>query len=220
MRIIAIVFASLACLSLSSQDKSISLARLKYDGGGDWYVSPTSVPNLARFCNENINTSINEDEDIVEAASLDVFNYPFVHMTGHGNIIFSIQDAKNIRGYLLSGGFLNINDSYGMDEYIRRSMKEVFPELEFVELPFDHPIFHQSFNFHEGLPKIHEHDGKSPQALALFHEGRMVCFYNYESDLGDGWEDPSVHGDSEEVRMKALKMGANIIEYVFTNGLD
>ena len=195
--------------------QSVKIARLKYEGGGDWYVSPTSLPNLIAFCNEHIKTNINPQEEVVEIGSPKLFNYPFVHMTGHGNIHMSSSDVENLKKYLLSGGFLHINDSYGMDQYIRANMKLVFPNTAFVELPYDHPIFKQTFVFDKGLPKIHEHNGHAPQALGLIIEGRLLCLYNYECDLGDGWEDAQVHNDPLEVRTKALQMGANIVEYVF-----
>lgn len=190
------------------------VARLKYNGGGDWYASPTSLPNLIEFCNKNLGTNLNGEEGVVEAGSTDIFNYPIVHMTGHGNVVFSMQEAENLRNYLIAGGFLNINDSYGMDKFVRAQMKKVFPELDLVELPHTHPIYHQKFDFPNGLPKIHEHDGKPAQGFGLVWQGRLVCFYNYESDLGDGWEDPEVHNDTPETRQKALKMGANIVQYV------
>jgi hypothetical protein len=190
------------------------LARLKYNGGGDWYVSPTALPNLINFCNKNLGTSINPEEAIVEAGSPEIFNYPFIHMSGHGNVVFSLQETENLRNYLAGGGFLNINDSYGLDKFIRPQMKKVFPELDFIELPFSHPVYHQKYNFPNGLPKIHEHEGKSAQGFGLIYKGRLICYYAYESDIGDGWESPEVHKDPEEVRTKALQMGANIIQFV------
>lgn len=195
---------------------SVQLALLKYSGGGDWYANPTSLPNLIKFCNENLNTNINPEPATVDVGSPEIFNYPLVHMTGHGNVVFSNQDIKNLRDYLTGGGFLHISDNYGLDKYIRREMKRVFPGAEFIELPFDHPIYHQTYDFNRGLPKIHEHDGKAPEGYGIFYEGRMICFYDYECDLGDGWEDPEVHKDSEATRLKALKMGANIVQFVFT----
>lgn len=192
------------------------IALLKYNGGGDWYANPTSLTNLIDFCNKNLKTSINKEYATVDAGSAEIFNYPFVHLTGHGNVIFNDQEALNIRNYLIAGGFIHISDNYGIDQYIRPQMKKVFPELEFVELPFDYPIFHQKYDFPKGLPKIHEHDGKPPQGFGLLWEGRLVCFYDFESDLGDGWEDPDVHKDSPEKRLKALQMGANMVQYVFT----
>lgn len=191
------------------------IALLKYNGGGDWYANPTSLPNLIAFCNTNLGTDINPEPATVEVGSTEIFNYPFIHMTGHGNVIFSPQETRNLRNYLIGGGFLHIDDNYGMDKYIRPQMKKVFPELEFIELPFDHPIYHQTYAFRNGPPKIHEHDNKAPQGFGLIYEGRLVCYYTYETDLGDGWEDPDVHKDSPETRMKALKMGANLIQYVF-----
>jgi len=200
----------------SSAQKGLQIALLKYNGGGDWYANPTSLTNLIKFCNENLGTSLVKDYATVEAGSPEIFNYPFLHMTGHGNVFFSEQEAQNLRTYLLAGGFLHIDDNYGMDPFVRPQMKKVFPELDFVELPFEHPIYHQKYEFPNGLPKIHEHDNKPPQGFGLIYEGRLVCFYTYECDLGDGWEDPDVHHDSQAARLKALQMGANIVGYVFT----
>ena len=193
-----------------------SIALLKYRGGGDWYANPTSLPNLVAFCNRQLGMRLKTEVPVVEAGSRELFNYPLVHMTGHGNVVFSDEEARNLRTYLLSGGFLHVDDNYGLSPYIRREMKKVFPELEFVELPFSHPIFHQKYAFSNGLPKIHEHDAKPPQAFGLVYEGRLVCLFTYECDLGDGWEDTAVHHDSEELHRKALEMGANIVQYVFT----
>jgi hypothetical protein len=193
------------------------IAVLKYQGGGDWYANPTALPNLIKFCNQSIPTAIKSKPKTVIAGSTDIFQYPFVHMTGHGNVYFSDQEAENLRNYLLSGGFLHIDDNYGMNKYIRRELKKVFPNKELEELPASHPIFNTAFNFPNGLPKIHKHDGLAPQALAILVENRVVCLFTLESDLGDGWEDPAVHNDPPEVREKALKMGANIIKYAFEN---
>lgn len=195
---------------------SIKIAKLKYNGGGDWYANKTALPNLITFCNENLHANIAEKEDIVEVGSTDLFYYPYVYMTGHGNVVFSDDEAQNLRNYLISGGFLHIDDNYGLDQFIRLEMKKVFPDLEFIELPFDHPIYDQKFKFSNGLPKIHEHDGKRPQGFGLIYQGKLVCFYSYESDLGNGWEDQRIYNDPESVRLEALKMGANIISYAFT----
>ncbi|MGE5393619.1 MAG: DUF4159 domain-containing protein [Candidatus Saccharibacteria bacterium] len=200
---------------VSGQGTTVKIAVMKYDGGGDWYSNPTSVPNLIAFCNENLKTNIDPQPGVVEPGSPDIFNYAYVDLTGHGNVVFSESDAANLRTYLESGGFLQISDNYGLDQFIRREMKKVFPELDFIELPFSHPIYSQKYQFPNGLPKIHEHDGKPAQGFGLIYKGRLVCFYNYECDLGDGWEDRSVHNDPEDVRQKALQMGANIISYVF-----
>ncbi|OQX82030.1 MAG: hypothetical protein B6D64_01195 [Bacteroidetes bacterium 4484_276] len=213
---IYLAIISLLLLSAVPPSGSVQIALLKYNGGGDWYANPTSLPNLISFCNTNLGTDINPVPGTVEVGSPEIFNYPFIHMTGHGNVVFSAQEAKNLRNYLLAGGFLHIDDNYGMDKFIRPQMKKVFPELDFVELPFDHPIYHQKFKFNNGLPKIHLHDDKPPQGFGLIYEGRLICFYTYECDLGDGWEDWEVHKDSEETRTKALKMGANLVQYVFT----
>lgn len=202
---------------LTSSLKAQEIAVLKYKGGGDWYSNPTALPNLISFCNQQINTKINPKNQTVEVGSIDIFQYPFIHMTGHGNVLFDDDDAKNLRTYLLSGGFLHIDDNYGMFKYASKEIKKVFPDKELAELPGNHAIFNQKFKFPTGLPKIHEHDGKRPQAYGIFHEGRLVLLFTVESDLGDGWEDPAVHNDPEEVRLKALRMGANIVQYVFEN---
>lgn len=199
-----------------AQESTVRIALLKYSGGGDWYANPTSLPNLIEFCNEQLHTNIAALPATVEPGSRDIFFYPFIHLTGHGNVVFSEQEINNLRTYLISGGFLHIDDNYGLDPFIRREIKRVFPELEFIELPPSHPVFSKPYQFPEGLPKIHEHDQKRPQAFGLFREGKMICFYSYESDLGDGWEDQEVHNDSEPARLKALQMGANLINYVFT----
>ena len=193
------------------------VASLEYRGGGDWYANPTSVPDLIAFCNENIHTKIQTKPKTVQAGSADIFNYPIVFVTGHGNVIFNNEEVENLRNYLTSGGFIHISDNYGIDPYIRREFKKIFPELEFQEVPFNHPIYHQTYDFNEGPPKIHEHNGKPPQGFGIFYQGRLVCYYDYESDLSDGWENPQVHHDPPEIRLKALQMGANIIQYAFTN---
>mgnify|MGYP002628936805 CR=1 FL=1 len=200
----------------SAFSPKLKIALLKYQGGGDWYANPTSLPNLVRFCNQELGTNMDEDIATVEVGSKEIFNYPFVHLTGHGNVVFSAEEAENLRNYLMAGGFLHISDNYGLDIFIRPQMKKVFPELEFIELPFSHPIYHQKYNFKAGLPKIHEHDSKVPQGFGIIYEGRLVCFYDYECDLGDGWEDSSVHHDSNQKRRQALEMGANMISFVFT----
>ena len=193
------------------------IAKLKYGGGGDWYANKTSMPNLIKFCNSSLRMNIVPEEDIVEPGSQDLFSYPFVHLTGHGNVFFTESEARNLRRFMISGGFVHLDDNYGLDKFIRREMKKVFPELNFVEVPFNHPIYHQRFNFANGLPKVHEHDGKAPQGYGLFWQGKLVCYYSYECDLGNGWEDQSVYNDPEEVRQKALQMGANILQFAFSS---
>jgi hypothetical protein len=200
-------------MSASSQE----IAVLQYGGGGDWYSNPTSLPNLIKFCNETINTTIEPKPQVVTPNSVDLFDYPFVHMTGHGNVYFSEEEAANLKNYLLSGGFLHIDDNYGMDQYLRKELTKIFPSTELKELPGNHPIFKYHYNFPQGLPKIHEHDQGRPQAFGIEHEGRLVLLYTYECDLGDGWESPEVHNDPPEVRLKALQMGANMLKYVFEN---
>lgn len=213
IKVIILLILFLFCLSMNGQEVAI----LKYNGGGDWYANPTALPNLIQFSNDQINSSIKESPEQVEAASNEIYNYPIVFMTGHGNVLFSENDAANLRDYLVSGGFIHISDNYGLDSFVRREFKKVFPELTFVEIPFDHPIFNQTFIFENGLPKIHEHDNKPPQGFGLFYNGRLVCFYDFECDLSDGWEDAEVHNDDERIRLMALQMGSNIIEYAFKN---
>lgn len=196
---------------------SQEIALLKYNGGGDWYANPTSLPNLIKYCNQNINTKLTTKIATVEPGSAEIFLYPFIHMTGHGNVIFSSNEIQNLKNYLSAGGFLHIDDNYGMDEYIRKEIKKIFPDNPLTELPKTHPIFQGPYSFPNGLPKIHEHDNKQPQAFGIFIEGRLALLYTYECDLGDGWENQEVHGDPITVREKALKMGANIINYVFKN---
>ena len=193
------------------------LAILKYGGGGDWYSNPTALPNLIKFCNQQINTSLQEKPQTVSLLDVELFNYPLIHMTGHGNVFFTNEEVENLRDYLLSGGFLHIDDNYGMDQYVRKELAKLFPNEELKELPGDHPIFNQKFKFPQGLPKIHEHDNGRPQAFGITIDGRLVLLYTFESDLGDGWENPEVHNDPAEVRLKALQMGANIIQYAFEN---
>lgn len=198
-------------LSTSAQE----IALVKYSGGGDWYANPTALPNLIAYCNANIQTKIAPKPVTIELSSSALFLYPFIHITGHGNIVFNDTEINNLRKYLLGGGFLHIDDNYGLDQYIRREMKRVFPELDFVEISKDHTIFKEPYSFPNGIPKIHEHDNKPPQAFGLFKDGKLICLYTYETDLGDGWEDQEVHNNPLETREKALKMGANIINYAF-----
>lgn len=200
----------------SFSQSEIKLAKLKYDGGGDWYANKTALPNLISFTEQHTGMDLANDDEVVDVGSPDLFLYPYVYMTGHGNVVFSDSDAENLRKYLEAGGFLHIDDNYGLDQFIRLEMKKVFPELEFVELPFDHPIYHQKFKFKNGLPKIHEHDGQPAQGFGIVYEGRLVCFYSYESDLGNGWEDQSIHNDPQQKRLEALQMGCNILTYCFT----
>ncbi len=215
MKIILLIILIFPVSASFAQNTTVRIALVKYNGGGDWYSDPSALPNLVEYCNNHLNTGIYSEPSTVEVGSQEIFNYPFVHLTGHGNVIFSDMEARNLRLYLEGGGFLHIDDNYGLDKFIRREMKKVFPGKDFIELPPSHEIFHQKYDFPKGLPKIHEHDNKPPQAFGIFIDGRMVCLYTYESDLGDGWEDPEVHKDPEEIRLKALKMGANIIMYVF-----
>jgi len=214
--LIIVVIGILLSYALEAQG-TYQLAVLKYNGGGDYYANPTALPNLVQFCNSNLGTSISKEVPYVDAGSPEIFSYPFIHMTGHGNVVFSMNEAENLRIYLMGGGFLHIDDNYGMDQFIRTELKKIFPNNSLVELPFNHPVFHQKYDFN-GLPKIHEHDGKRPQAFGIIVDGRLVCLYTYETDLSDGWEDKAVHNDPEEKRKQALQMGSNILMYAFLGG--
>lgn len=207
------LLATILTFSFYAQDVAI----LKYNGGGDWYANPTAIPNLVAFTNQNIKTNISKNPQTVAINSNDIYNFPILFLTGHGNVYFSDEETSNLRNYLISGGFLHISDNYGLDKFIRRELKKVFPSLEFKEIPSNHPIYNQTFKFPNGIPKIHEHDKKSAQGFGLFYEGRLIVFYDYETDLSDGWEDEIIHNNPKKVREKALKMGSNIIEYAFTN---
>ncbi len=208
----------LAILTLAgvSANGQLKIAKLKYNGGGDWYANKTALPNLIKFCNKELGMNLAREEDVVEVGSAELFLYPYIYMTGHGNVTFSPAEAQNLRNYLIGGGFLHIDDNYGLDKFIRIELKKVFPELELVELPFNHPVYHQKFDFPNGLPKVHEHDGKPAQGFGLLYEGRLVVFYSFECDLGNGWEDQRIYNDPETKRQEALKMGANLISYSFT----
>ncbi len=214
VHILALLFALAASSLTRAATPSFSIGLLKYRGGGDWYANlETSLPNLIRFCNQNLQTNIAPEQVVVDVGSMDLFSVPFVHMTGHGNVVFSDQEVQNLRTYLIGGGFLHIDDNYGLDKFVRVQMKRVFPELDFIELPYSHPIYHQAYNFPNGLPKIHEHDNKPPQGFGIIFQGRLVCFYSVECDLGDGWESTEVHQDSKDAHLRALQMGANLIQY-------
>lgn len=217
MRRILSIFLLIFLLSSSfAPNKGLQIARLKYKGGGDWYANKTSLPNLIAFANKQLGMNLEKEEAVVEPSSNDLFNYPFIHMTGHGTFTLNDEEAQNLRKYLIGGGFLHIDDNYGLDPFVRPQMKKVFPELDFVELPFSHPIYHQKFEFPKGLPKVHEHDNKPAQGFGLVYQGRVVCFYSYECDLGNGWEDEGIYDDSPAIRLKALQMGSNLLMYAFT----
>jgi hypothetical protein len=215
MRIKAFLIIVMFSFCTAAHAQNMKLGLLVYGGGGDWYANPTALKNLATFCNQQLHTNFSIQEARVEVGSPELFNYPFIHMTGHGRWAMTDAEAHNLRKYLEAGGFLHIDDNYGMDQYVRPALKQVFPELALVELPFSHPVYHQKFNFPNGLPKVHEHDKLPPKGYGLVYKGRLVCFYSSETDLGDGWEDPDVHNDNPEKRQQALQMGANLIQYVF-----
>jgi hypothetical protein len=192
------------------------VGRLEYSGGGDWYANPTSLPNLLEFTREHTNLPLPRREVNVKPDSRDLHSFAFVHATGHGRISFSAEEARNLREYLLGGGFLHVDDNYGLDESFREEIRTIFPDRELVELPFSHPIYHCLFDFPRGLPKIHEHHGGPPHGYAIVHEGRVVLFYSFNTDLGDGWESAQVHDNPEQVREKALRMGANLLVYALS----
>lgn len=194
--------------------QGFKIALLKYSGGGDWYANPTSLPNLVDFCNKNLHTNISKNIAEVAPSSQEIFNYPFVHATGHGNVYFSESDVINLRNYLTSGGFLHFDDNYGTREFVFREMKKVFPDKNIVELPKDFKFFNIKYHFPDGLPKIHEHDNQPPKAYGIFWENRLVFLYTWECDLGDGMEDIDVHNDTKEMHLQALKFEANILMYV------
>lgn len=214
------ILLGFSILAFAPKEYSYRLALLKYNGGGDWYSNPTALVNLILFANQNLGTDIDPEYDVVDVGSTDIFSYPFIHMTGHGNVMFSDEDRKNLRLYLEAGGFLHIDDNYGMDKFIRPELKKVFPDIELQPIPPNHPIFNQHFTFKEGIPKIHEHDNKPPEAHGIFIKERLVLLYTTETDLSDGWEDEEVHNDPPEKRLKALQMGANILEYTFKGEIE
>jgi hypothetical protein len=194
-----------------------TIARLKYSGGGDWYSDPSSLPNLLEAINERTTIRAAPREENIEITDPKLFQYPYLYMTGHGKVRFSDEEVKILRDYFAAGGFLHADDNYGMDSTFRKEIAKIFPDSPLIELPFDHGIFHSFYDFPNGLPKIHEHDGKPPQGFGIFYDERLVVFYTYECDLGDGWEDPDVHNDPPEKREDAIKMGINIIVYSLTN---
>lgn len=216
-KVVLFCFIALAPVMVTKAVAQLKIAKLKYNGGGDWYANKTALPNLIQFCNKELGTSLREEEDVVEVGSPALFQYPYVYMTGHGNVVFSPEEAANLRNYLIGGGFLHVDDNYGLDKFFRLELKKIFPDKELVEIPFTHPVYHQKFDFPKGLPKVHEHDGKPAQGFGIFYEGRLVLFYSYECDLGNGWEDQRIYNDPEAKRLEALKMGANLISFCFTS---
>lgn len=192
------------------------IARVKYRGGGDWYNDPSSLKNLIRFTNQQVPITINSKYEDVALGSTEIHSYPFLFLTGHGTITANNSEVRNLRTYLENGGFLYVDDDYGLDEHIRTLLSQVFPDEELIELPFNHPIYNQVFEFKAGLPKIHEHDNESPRGYGLFLNGKLIVYYTYESNLGDGWADPEVHSNPPDIRQKALQMGANILVYALT----
>ena len=216
IRTITLIKILIILSSLPVFGQNFTIARIHYSGGGDWYSDPSSLPNLLKFLGENTQISVEDEEVRIRPTDQNFFNYPYLYLTGHGNVRFSEEEITRIRETLLRGAFLHADDNYGMDASFREEIKRVFPNKDFVELPFDHPVFHVFYDFQNGLPKVHEHDGNPPQALGVFDDDRLMILYTFECDLGDGWEDPEVHNDPEEIRLKALQMGVNIIYYAMT----
>ena len=220
IKFIFFLFGIICNILFAQQNKPTSafqIVRVKYNGGGDWYNDPSAEVNLLNFIAKNTKIRVIPEYKFVEIGSENLFSYPFLFLTGHGNISLSDFEVKRLRDYLLNGGFLYIDDDYGLDQSIRREMKKVFPDKDFIELPFSHPIYHCLYDFPNGPPKTHEHDDKPPQGFGIFLEGRLIVYYTYESNPSDGWADPEVHKDPEEKRLEALKFGANIVMYVLTN---
>ena len=212
--LILLIHGNLFCAELKAG--SFGITRIQYSGGGDWYSDPSSLPNLLKFISGYTNIEVNQTENRARIGEDEFYNNYYLYLTGHGNISFSDNEAQILRNFLLSGGFLHADDNYGMDKYFKREMKKVFPDKDWIEIPKSHPLFNIQFKFSNGLPKIHEHDNKRPQAFALFHDNKIIAIYTYEADLGDGWEDPSVHQNPDSKRKEALKMGTNIILYSMT----
>ena len=213
IRTITLIKILIILSSLPVFGQNFSIARIHYSGGGDWYSDPSSLPNLLKFLGENTQISVDEEEVRLRPTDPEFYQYPYLYLTGHGNVRFSAEEVTRLRESLLRGAFLHADDNYGMDASFREEIKRVFPNRDFIELPFDHPGFHIFYDFQNGLPKVHEHDGNPPQALGMFDDDRLMILYTFECDLGDGWEDPEVHNNSEEIRLKALQMGVNIIYY-------
>ncbi len=213
IRTITLIKILIILSSLPIFGQNFSIARIHYSGGGDWYSDPSSLPNLIKFLGENTQISVDDEEVRLRPTDPEFYQYPYLYLTGHGNVRFSAEEVTRLRESLLRGAFLHADDNYGMDASFREEIKRVFPNRDFIELPFDHPVFHIFYDFQNGLPKVHEHDGNPPQALGMFDDDRLMILYTFECDLGDGWEDPEVHNNSEEIRLKALQMGVNIIYY-------
>ena len=213
IRTITLIKILIILSSLPIFGQNFSIARIHYSGGGDWYSDPSSLPNLLKFLGENTQISVDDEEVRLRPTDPEFYQYPYLYLTGHGNVRFSAVEVTRLREALLRGAFLLADDNYGMDASFREEIKRVFPNRDFIELPFDHPVFHIFYDFQNGLPKVHEHDGNPPQALGMFDDDRLMILYTFECDLGDGWEDPEVHNNSEEIRLKALQMGVNIIYY-------
>jgi hypothetical protein len=213
----SLTFAQTGTVSVGSHASAFTITRLKYGGGGDWYWGSSAIPNMLSFLKENTNIPVKDEEIRISVMDEDLFSYPFLFVTGHGNMKFTDQELDRLRNYLTHGGFLFANDSYGLKDAFFREMKRLFPDNELVELPFAHGIYHCWYDFPNGLPKIHKHDEKQPQGFGIFHQGRLIVFFAYESDIGDGWEDPQVHNDPPDKREAALKMGVNIIAWALQN---
>jgi hypothetical protein len=212
-----LLFLAIVAVRAAEPPAVFTIARLHYGGGGDWYSDPSSLPNLLKYLHDSTGLEVTSDDVVVEPSAPELFDYPYLYLTGHGNVSFTPMELEQLRSYLDGGGFLHIDDNYGLDPYIRREISRLYPDEELVLLPFDHPIYHCFFDFPQGLPKVHEHNGEPPQGYGIFRNGRLVLFYTHECDLGDGWEDPEVHKDPPEIREAALKMGVNIIIYALTH---
>ena len=217
-KIITIILWLLFSATFFAQNENaFQIARLKYNGGGDWYNDPSAEVNLLRFISQNTNLRVKAEYKFVDISSEEIFSYPFLFMTGHGNVVFSKDDVARLRKYLENGGFLYIDDDYGLNKAIRREMKKVFPERDFVELPFSHGIYNLMYDFSSGPPKTHKHDENPPQGFGIFVDKRLAVYYTYESNPSDGWADPEVHKDPQNKREEALKFGTNIVLWALSN---
>lgn len=217
----AAILGTLCVAPLSAQSVATSglptIARLNYDGGGDWYANPSSLPNLLREIGARTGIEVSDRATVVRLMDPDLGDYPFLYLTGHGNVRFSEEEVSRLRRFLAAGGFMHVDDNYGLDASFRREVERLYPDRELVEVPLDHPVYHIVYPFEDGLPKIHEHDGLPAQGLGVFVDGRLALFYSYQSDLGDGWEDAAVHGDPESVRQSAIRMGVNLFVYALAS---
>jgi hypothetical protein len=217
--LVLLLFGLAAWSGAAAQQKELTIAQLQYGGGGDWYANPSGLPNLLKAIKERTGLQVSDRPARVKPTDPNLWDYPYIYLTGHGNIRFSDEEVQILRRYLTTGGFLHADDNYGLDESFRREIKKVFPDKELIELPSDHPIYRSFYHFPKGLPKIHKHDGKAPRGFAVLHEGRVVVFYSYETDLGNGWEDAALYDDPPQAREAAFRMGVNLFVFALSQAV-